>query len=121
MRTIVFILFILSVFTTSTFSQEKLLLNLETTGIDVSTYTDFGKYYQESRQQPVTVLTLPELNQSSKENIRGSRSNLNPLDILENNCSYDDLPCVKPALTDAMPVAKPDTTILYTLKGKKMK
>ncbi|GET26480.1 hypothetical protein [Prolixibacter sp. NT017] len=91
MRTIVFILFILSVFTTSAFSQEKLLLNLETTGIDVSTYTDFGKYYQESRQQPVTVLTLPELNQSSKENIRGSRSNLNPLDILENNCSYDVL------------------------------
>ncbi|GET19784.1 hypothetical protein [Prolixibacter denitrificans] len=121
MKPIILISFIVGFFTTSAFSQEKLSLNLGTTGIDVPNYTDLGTYYQESRQHPMTVLSLPELNHESEEKAQEARNTQNSLDILGNNWSYDNMPCVKPLLTETMPVVKPDMTIFYTLKVKKMK
>lgn len=121
MKPIILISFIVGFFTPSAFSQEKLSLNLGTTGIDVPNYTDLGTYYQESRQHPMTVLSLPELNHQSEEKAQEARNTQNSLDILGNNWSYDNMPCLKPMLTDAMHVAETDTTVLYTLRIKKMK
>jgi hypothetical protein len=122
MRTIVFISFILGFFTTSAFSQDKLSLNLDTSGIDASAYTDLGKYYQAIQQPQMTAPTLTELSQlMEKTQAKRLANTSNSLDILENNRSYDNMPCLRPVLTDAMPVVKPDTTVLYTLKMKKMK
>jgi hypothetical protein len=123
MKTIFFISFILGFFTTSAFSQDKLSLKLDTTGIDVSTYTDLGRYSQMSKQHQMTAPTLTELHKLLNEKAQASGLNnaQNPLDVLQNNTSYDNMPCMKPMLADAMPVVKPDSTILYTLRIKKVK
>ncbi|GET32013.1 hypothetical protein PbJCM13498_08760 [Prolixibacter bellariivorans] len=123
MKTIVFISFILGFFTTSAFSQNKLSLKLDTTGIDVSAYTDLGRYSQMSKQQQMTAPTLAEVKKLLKENTqaKGLRNTPTPENILQNNTSYDNMPCLKPMLADAMPVLKPDSTVHYTLRIKKVK
>ena len=123
MKTIVFISFILGFFTTSAFSQDNLSLKLDTTGIDISAYTDLGRYSQMSKQHQMIAPTLAELNKLLKENtqVNGLKNAQNQEDILQNNKSYDNMPCLKPMLADAMPVMKPDSTVHYTFRIKKVK
>lgn len=119
MKTIILISFIVGFSAISAFSQDKLSLNLDTSGIDVSTYTDLRTYYQESQEHQMTAPTLTELSQlMEKTQAKRLANTPNSLDILESNRSYDNMPCLKPMLTDAMPVVKPDTTVLYTLRIK---
>lgn len=123
MKIIAFISFILGFFTTSAFSQDKLSLKLDTTGIGISSCADLGMYYQKSKQYQMTAPILTELNKRLKENAKanGLKNTPTPLDMLQNNKSYDNMPCLSPMLADAMPVLKPDSTVHYTLRIKKVK
>ena len=123
MKNVILISFLLGLFAASAFSQDKVSLKLDTTGFNMSAYVDIGKYSQMSKQHEMIDPTLAELNKQLKEKTQVNRlkNAQNSLDILQNNKSYDNMPCLKPMLTEAMPCLKPDSTIFYHLRIKKVK